>query len=332
MITIDIYGNFVDRNNPFIPVLLEMERDPRLYINIMGPVNNDLLYIQKKKYIKGDIAFGYGSPRDISGMHMGDYVAKLGYLSWDTNKVPYGSFYGLKKSLQKLDLLILPDTWQELLFEHVGTPMTVIPYPTTLNSNLQKDINTKRFTFLCIGRLTLKDNIGFIISAVMSLSKTYPNVKLILKTESGTLGHLRFPQENIEIIDGLITKEKYIELFNESDCFVYPTSSDSAPIHYFNAIEMGLPVIAPTHSGFSDTNVLTKHELIPAERFSRKYGDVGSYWSVDYEELRNAMEQAICGNVHFGDANEYHTTKGFVNDIIKLTKGLKNDNDNNRRN
>lgn len=323
MLIFDIYGNFVDRSNPFIPILLEMERDPRIYINIMGPVNNDLLHIQKKKYIKGDIALGYGSPRDISGMHMGQYVAKLGYLSWDTNKVPYGSFYGLKKSLQKLDLLILPDTWQELLFEHVGTPMTVIPLPATVKRTEKiPKMDTKSFTFLCTGRLTLKDNIGYLISAVMSLTKEYPNTKLILKTESGTLGHLRFPQKNIEIIDGPITYKQYLELFSRADCFVYPTSTDSSPIQYFNAIELGLPVIAPTHSGFDSSNVLKKHELIPAERYSRKFGDVGSYWSIDYDELRAAMEDAIKGKLHYGNANEYHNTKGFVNDIIKLTRNL----------
>lgn len=323
MLTFDIYGNFVDRNNPFIPILLEMSRDSRLNINIMGPVNNELLWLQKKKYIKGDIAFGYGTPREMSGMHMGQYKAKLGYIAWDTNKVPYGAFYGLKNSLEKLDLLILPDAWQELLFEHVGTPMTVIPLPATV-SKAEKipKMEMKPFTFLCTGRLTLKDNIGYLISAIMSLTKEYPNTKLILKTESGTLGHLRFPQKNIEIIDGPITYEQYIDLFNRSDCFVYPTSSDATPIQYFNAIEMGLPVIAPTHSGFDSSNVLTKHDLIPAERYSRKLGDVGSYWSVDYEELRSAMEDAINGKLHYGNASEYHSTKGFVNDIIKLTRNL----------
>lgn len=320
--TIDIFGNFVDPSNPFIPIIWELENDPRVTINIMGPVNRTMLQLQHRKYIKGDVALGYGSPREISGMHMGQYLAKLGYLSWDTNKVPYGAYYGLKKSLKELDLLIVPDKWQEKLFEHVGTNMKIIPYPITVDQSMRQPIAHEQYTFLCMGRLTLKDNIGYVISAVMSLVEEYPNTKLILKTESGTLGHLKFPEKNIEIIDGAITRQEYLDLFNRSDCFVYPTSSNQAPIEYFNAIEMGLPVIAPTHSGFDPANVLKTHGLIPAERYSRKYGDVGSYWSMDYGELRVAMEQALLGDVHYGNANEYHTAKGFVNDIIKLIRNL----------
>lgn len=318
---IDIFGNFLDKNNPYLHIIRALENDERIQINLMGPVHRSLLDIQRRKYIKGSVALGFGSARDVQGMHMGSYKAKLGYLSWETTKVPYGSFYGLKKSLEDLDLLLVPNNWQKELFSDANSNIHVLPMAIDIDKNIQKDVISDQFTFLCAGKLTYKTNVGYIISAVMSLSQKY-NIKLILKTDSGTLGHLQFPEKNVQIIDSEMSKEECIKLFRRSNCFVYPTSAEGLPLEYFTAIELGLSIIAPTHSGFSPKNILKKHELIRAQRYSKKLGDVGSYWSIDYEELRDAMEQAIKGNVHYGSTTEYHTVSGFVDDIIKLTKEL----------
>lgn len=323
MLTIDIYGNFVDKNSPFLHIIRTMENDPRLQINIMGPVHQSLLDIQRRKYVKGSIALGLGSPRDVQGMHMGDYLAKLCYIAWETNKVPYGSSYGFKNVLEKMDLLLVPDEWQEKLFEHVGAHMKILPMASSIDPSKRNAIISDQFTFLCVGKLTHKTNVGYLISAVMSLSQKYPNIKLILKTEGGTLGHLQFPEKNVQIIDGDISEVDYMDLYTKANCFVYPTSADAYPIELFNAIEMGLQIIAPTHSGFDIQNILRKHELIPAQRYSKKLGDVGSYWSIDYEELLAAMEDAIKGvNPYYGSGTSYHTAQDFVNDIIKLTRNL----------
>jgi len=325
MITIDIYGNFVDKNNPFLHIIRAMENDQRLQINLMGPVHQSLLDIQRRKYVKGSVALGLGSPRDVQGMHMGEYDAKLCYIAWETNKVPYGSSYGSKDVLKKMDLLLVPNEWQERLFEHVGAYMKVLPMAASLDSGLNsvERLNRSEFTFLCAGKLTHKTNVGYVISAIMTLSRQYPNVKLILKTEGGTLGHLQFPEKNVEIIDGDISEAEYLKLYERADCFVYPASADAYPIDLFNAIQSGLQIIAPTHSGFDIQNILRKHELIPAKRYSKKLGDVGSYWSIDYDELLAAMEQAIKGvNPYYGSGTSYHTAQEFVNDIIKLTRNL----------
>lgn len=324
---IDIFGNFLDKNNPYLHIIRALENDDRVQINLMGPVHRSLLDIQRRKYQKGSVALSFGTARDAQGMHMGSYDAKLGYISWETTKVPYGSFYGFEKSLQDLDLLIVPDSWQAKLFSSANKHIAIVPMAATLSSdqrlNSDEQLNRTEFTFLCAGKLTHKTNVGYIISAVMALSQKYPNIKLILKTEGGTLGHLQFPEKNIEIIDGELTEEEHIKLYQRADCFVYPTSADGLPIEYFNAIAMGLQVIAPTHSSFDIANDLRKHTEIPAQRYSKKLGDVGNYWSIDYDELLDCMENAINRkNPFYGSTVDYHTAEGFVHDIIKLTKEL----------
>lgn len=323
MKTIDIYGNFLDKNSPFLHIIRAFENDPRVQINLMGPAHRSLLEIQRRKYTKGSIALGLGSPRDVQGMHMGDYDAKLSYIAWETNKVPYGSSYGLKNVLQKMDMLLVPDEWQERLFEHTGNYIKVVPMASSIDKSKRNAIISDQFTFLCVGKLTHKTNMGYLISAVMSLSQKYPNIKLILKTEGGTLGHLQFPEKNIQIIDGDISEEDYMDLYTRANCFVYPTSADALPVELFNAIEMGLQIIAPTYGGFDIQNDLRKHELVPAKRYSKKLGEVGSYWSIDYDELVEKMENAIKGvNPYYGSNTSYQTAQEFVNDIIKLTRKL----------
>lgn len=322
MKTIDIYGNFLDKNNPFIPIIHEFVRDPRFQINLMGPVHRSLLHIQRRKYIKGSIAFGFGMPREFAGMHMGSYDLKLGYISWETTRVPYGSFYGLKETLQKLDLILIPNEWQQLLFEHVGAYMRVFPMAAGLPYIGPHDKSEDPYTFICTGKLTHKTNVGYLVSAVMALSQKY-DVQLILKTEGGTLGHLQFPEKNIQIIDGEISQLELISLYKKANCFIYPTSADALPVELFNAIQMGLRIIGPTHSGFDEQNDLRKHTLIPAERYSKKLGDVGSYWSVDYEELLQVMENSINGvNPYYGSGTDFQTTQEFVDGIYKLVKSL----------
>lgn len=324
MKTIDIYGNYLDKNNPYLPIILAMEKDPRLQINLMGPAHRSLLEIQRRKYVKGKIAIGFGTPREFSGMHMGSYRAKLGYISWETNKVPYGSSYGFKKSLQDLDLLMVPNEWQELLFEHTGAFIKVVPpvYSMADFNKLSRHFEDP-FTFLSVGKLTHKTNVGYLISAVMSLARIHPNIKLILKTEGGTLGHLNFPEQFIEIIDGDISRSELINLYNNSDCFVYPTSADANPTFLFNAINAGLSIIAPSHSNFDPQNVLRNHELIPAKRYSKKLEDVGSYWSIDYDELVTEMQNAIEEkNTYYGSNTSFQSPEAFVDDVYALIKKI----------
>lgn len=321
---IDIFGNFLDKSNPYLPTIRALENDDRVQINLMGPVHRSLLDIQRRKYIKGSVALGFGTARDVQGMHMGSYQAKLGYLSWETSKVPYGSSYGSAKSVQDLDLLLVPDNWNKELFKSVNSNIQIIQPPATMefNERLKRE-DGQPFTFLCVGKLTYKTNVGYLISAVMSLARLHPNIQLILKTEGGTLGHLNFPEQFIKIIDGDLSEDELVELYQRADCFVYPTSADSNPTHLFNAIQVGLQIIAPTHSGFDDQNDLRKHIPIPAKRYSKKLGDVGSYWSVDYDELLQAMDRAIQRkNPYYGSNTGYQTTQEFVNDIIKVTKEL----------
>lgn len=326
---IDIYGNFISRNNPFLDVIRALDKNTSIKINLMGPVHPSLLHIQKRSYIAGDVAIGFGTPRDMQGIAQHPYKVKLGYLSWETTRVPYSVSYGSKNILEDLTELVLPNNYNKRLFEHLGKPMSIIPLP--FSSWVQPQVREQDgyFTFLCEGTLTLKHNVGMIISAFLSLYKDDPKTRLILKTDSGTLGHLKFPYDNLIIIDKICKPSEVMELYRKTDVFVYPASAESYPIPLINALAADLPAISPSHSNFRDLPglQLSKHEVVKAERYSEKLGDVGDYWSIDYEELKAFMAQAADDRLAKIKLTGYakvirktNNVNAFANDIITLIR------------
>jgi glycosyltransferase involved in cell wall biosynthesis len=321
---IDIYGNFLARNNPFLQVIRELDRTKDVKINLMGPVHPSLFHIQRRKYLPGEYALGFGTPREMQGMHKGSYKLKMGYTAWETTKIPYGDYYGSEKIIKQLDLLIVPNSYNKYLFWETIGNIKIIPLPYNHWVRRRERIKDDFFTYLCEGTLTLKNNVGSIISAFLALYKDDLNTRLILKTDSGTLGHLRFPYKNIEIIDQVYSPKELLELYDKTDVFIYPSSAESYPISTINALAADLPVVLPNHSNFTyyPGLKLLKHPYVKAERYSEKYGDVGLYYSVDYDELKNTMKKSRDSSLKsYGNyIRKTHNVKTFSNDIIKLIK------------
>lgn len=328
---IDIYGDFLSPKNPFLPVIREFDKNKQVQINLMGPVHSSLLHIQTRKYKKGDVAIGFGWPRDFAGILNGEYRIKIGITSWDTSKVPYGPYFGEKKILQDMDLLAVPSKWHVKLFEHVGIPTIVVPMPyANYLQTIDRDYTKKPFTFLCEGTLMLKANIGMIISAFLALFEGRDDVQLIIKTDSGTLGHINFPYANIILIDKYYSGGEYRELLEKAHCFVYPARADDFPTSLINAMATGLPAIIPKHSIFEDYGGLALNTIteIPVERYSKKHGDVGNYWQPDFNELKKLMAYAESHPLHiklFGQSNgriirNSHNVSKISNDIISMIR------------
>ena len=299
----------------------------------MGPVHPSINHIQNRKYIESDLALGIGLPREFSGMHQGSYKLKMGITAWETNKVPYGPYYGYKKILEDLDLLLLPSEWQQRLFEHVNTKSELVPWPIDNWIQFQKEAcNRKIFTILCEGKLTHKSNVGYVLAAFLELSKGLEDrLFLILKTESGTLGHLNLPYANVKIIDQVYTSSQYKKLLESCDAFIYPTMADEPPINLLSALGTGLMCAIPNHSGYKEIYPdirmsLISEKMIPATRYSRKLGVVGDWHDISYTEIAHVMKNMWELHDMWPEFNKKvsseiiskHNPKAIVNDIIKV--------------
>ena len=124
-------------------------------------------------------------------------------------------------------------------------------------------------------------------------------MRLVLKTQSGTLGHLQFSPEmgRIEVIDEAYSVDQMKELLEEADCFVFPSRGEGFGIPPLEAMATGLPTIIADNTGMSDyannkyNYVIRKHEVVPAVRYPKPCGDVGTWHDPDYQELKALMKE-----------------------------------------
>lgn len=273
------------------------------------PISNispKLSKIKSKVFTFADVGLVIGFP---SAFDSCNNKFRVGYTMFETNKLPTGEEwagkYGNPARMinESLDLLIVPCEHNEYLFKKSGVtiPIEVVPLGVDTETFKYIERNTLErdtFTFLMYGTLTLRKNPGMVISAFASLFRHNKNVKLVLKTQQGTLGHVQYEDMgNIQVIDELWTPERLMQEIAKSDCFVFPSRGEGFGLPPLEAMATGLPTIMSDNTGMSEyANTLfnipipTK-ELRPALRYPTKWGDVGTWHEPDYEYLKKAMLQ-----------------------------------------
>jgi glycosyltransferase involved in cell wall biosynthesis len=264
---------------------------------------SDGLGIKRKPFALGDIGLAYGFPNCFNSIVN---KIKIGFTMFETDKLPNGNandWSGASGNwldmIKNLDLLLAPSNFCKELFINQGAKIPVEVVPLGVNTEMYKYIERpkrKTFTFLMLGTLTIRKNPGYVISAFLTLFKDNPNVKLVLKTQSGILGHLTFPYKNIEIIDRTATTEEMMEYYKEADCFVFPSRGEGFGLPPLEAMATGLPTIFSANTGmldFADDKYgypIRKMTKQPALHFSKKWGNVGNWFDPDYQEVKQLMK------------------------------------------
>lgn len=235
---------------------------------------------------------------------------KVGYTMFETDKLPTGSDWaGMLEDAPRLineicDLLLVPCQHNKELFEKEGVTIPIEVAPNGVNPEQFHYIDRDRskdpdhkFTFFMYGTLTLRKNPGMVISAFASLFKDNPDVRLVLKTQSGTLGHVEYTgMGDIQVVDELWSVEQLKQGLADADCFVFPTRGEGFGLPPLEAMATGLPTIIADNTGMSDYanpkyNMAVKTKaIVPAQRYPRKWGDCGNWYDPDYDELKAYMK------------------------------------------
>lgn len=313
---------------------------------IYGNASEPMQKLLRKPYVRGDFGVAHGLPHTFSDLHKIDYKYKIGFTMFETTKIPEAEIWGGKggavANINKLDMLWTPSQFCKELFEKEGITIPIRVIHNGINTErypLMDREPRKVFTFLMLGTLTERKNPGAAIAAFLSLFKDNPDVRLILKTQSGTLGHLTFPYKNLTIVDRLSTHEEVLSYYYDADCFVFPTRGEGFGVPPIEAMATGIPAIIPTHTGLAEyasedyCYLIDNGPTIKATRFPKKWGDVGEYWDPSYEELKAQMWHIY---THQDEAREKgrkaadFIRKNFnyekiAGDIIKTLKELEDD-------
>lgn len=259
----------------------------------------------EKPFQVGKWGICYGIPSSFTSLMFQKY--KIGFTMFETDTIPHSSFPNewagktgkAKDIINKLDMLLVPSQHNKLVFQKEGITIPIEVVNLGVDTKMYPKIirpKRKTFTFLILGTLTIRKNVGALLSAFIELFKDNPDVKLVIKTTSGTIGHLNFPWKNIEIIDSYATPEETLELYKRADCFVFPSRGEGFGLPPLEAMSTGLPVIFSANTGMLEYAHNQFNYPVPishkakAVRFPKKWGNVGNWYEIDYKALKEMMK------------------------------------------
>lgn len=261
--------------------------------------------LKEKPFMLGDVGVAHGFPSCFNSLFPDQF--RVGYTMFETDKLPdghtpwTGDYDSPAEAINtNLDLLLTPSQFCVDVFKKAGVTVPIEVIPNGVNPRQLSYIERpkrKTFTFLMLATLTLRKNPGSVISAFSALFRDNPDVKLVLKTQSGTLGHMQFNKDmgNIEVIDKTATMAEIKQLYADADCFVFPSRGEGFGMPPLEAMATGLPTIVADNTGMREyandkyNYVIEKNTLVPAERYPKSWGDVGNWFEPDYQELKDLM-------------------------------------------
>ena len=266
--------------------------------------------LKSKPFQFADVALCHGFPASFSSIQ--NHKFRVGYTMFETDKLPDGNtpwtgkFPTAADAINKqLDLLLVPSTYCVELFRDSGVTIPIEVVPNGVSQEYYSFIDRsdhltskKPFTFLMMATLTTRKNPGMVISAFSSLFRDNKDARLILKTQSGTLGHMQFNEDmgDITVIDQAYKMDDMKKLMAEADCFVFPSRGEGFGMPPIEAMATGLPTIVAKNTGMIDycderyNYFVEKNVKTPANRYPTKWGDVGNWYEPDYQEFKGLMK------------------------------------------
>lgn len=254
-----------------------------------------------------EVGISFGFPVQFDSMLFNKF--RVGYTMFETDKLPSGKTWAGKSGNaahtinSSCDLLIVPCEHNRKLFKDSGVdiPIEVVQnglHPTgfPLLDRSKREPGHK-YTFLIMGTLSIRKNSGAVISAFIQAFKGIDDVRLIVKTQSGTHGHMEFDKSlgDIEIIDAVYDSKQMRQLMKEADCFVFPTHGEGFGLPPIEAAATGLPTIIARNTGMADYAnedyflVVDSDKKEPAKRYPKDWGDVGNWYVPEFDQIRDKM-------------------------------------------
>lgn len=174
-----------------------------------------------------------------------------------------------RRQCNNVDALVVPSHAMGDVLQGYGvlTPMQIIPtgiepifFTGNGGSSFRSDygIETERPVLSCIGRVAHEKNFGFLLQVLSQVRKAIPDVLLIIAGEGPALGHLKKStralriEENVLFVGYLDRETTLLELYRESDLFVFASRTETQGLVLLEAMALGVPVVSTAVMGTKD--------------------------------------------------------------------------------
>ncbi|MCD4783464.1 MAG: glycosyltransferase [Candidatus Eremiobacteraeota bacterium] len=205
------------------------------------------------------------------------------YIPFNQDIVRKVTRFSVIKYAQKCNLIICPSTTILSLLDNYGitSPIEMIPNAIDISAFDHPDAEPVRKKYgltqkdkllIYVGRIGLEKNLGFMLKAFKKARERVPNVKLMIVGEGAELDSLKDLAVNLKIDDDVIFpgRVEYSDIpsyYGAGYAFIMTSTTEVKPLALLEAMASGLPVVAISAAGSSDTitpdfdGLLTDHDM-----------------------------------------------------------------------
>ena len=162
---------------------------------------------------------------------------------------------------QYMDYMLTPSDYSRQIMKNCGVDIPIELFPHGIDPDLLharvKPKDKEVFTYCYVGELSRRKGSIDLIEAFIDISKIVPDAKLILRANThmqyydGQVIHeLCKDQKNIQLIWDDKGQGDVSKFYNSSDCYVYPSRADWFGMTVFEALAVGMPVVATATNGY----------------------------------------------------------------------------------
>lgn len=196
------------------------------------------------------IGFCYSIANEIGLMKT---PIKIGMTMFESSKLP--DFW--KPFLESADELIVPAQFcQDIFKANYGLEPKIIRLgiePDNFYYQERNRTEEHKFTFLHLDAFKWRKGWDLVFNAFNEEfgEDGGDDVRLIFKTTLDITPPLHY-YKKISVIKGRLPQEELLEIYQNADCFVFPTRGEGFGLTPLEAMATGMPAIVPNHTGISE--------------------------------------------------------------------------------